>query len=604
VPKYYPPNKYEEAIDIARDDPDEGVELLRDLAKKYPSDPSVRHALGVTLLELHRPAEALPHFEHALSREDRGSDMQGNIYVGLMMSYGMLGMEIHARRAAKRAKDLGIKDIPEPGELRGDLPQGANEKELLLFEQARFKTISGQSRQGLSDMKAFLKRFPDYMPAHNVMTTGYFLLGDLPNYQKATQDALERAPRNIHALLNKVRLVLLTEGLEAAKTWRERIADAAISKEEKITGGALAQAQAFALLEDDEGVEQALELSYQDEADDDDPVAELYDDILGERKEGERIPYHQVKDLIPGWLKRWQELSRSKQLPRIMKADLETLPGFLEILPHYLGYEEETVARLLAALLLENPDLPAPHGPWPEVLKNLATVGPGEEDTRRQILILLLQKGLISNEEVLPFEGSEAGVKLLELELYTEPEESYLSNADKTRYAKVLEEMRAGKMSKARAALEELLTKYPNSTSLLYNLALAEAHDNTLPKGKERSRDRLEKLVAEHPAYLFAKVQLVRELLNEGNIERAKEILVLPEGVKRFHIDNYTAFMSAQGQLALAEGNKEQAEKILGMLEEMVGEDDSSYRILEQDLKRGNVAMLGKLGNLFKRKRI
>ncbi len=603
MPKFCPANKYEEAVEIAQDDPDEGVELLSDLAKKYPSDPSVRHALGVTLLELHRPAEALPHFEHALAREDRGSETQGNVYVGLMMSYGMLGMEIHARRAAKRARELGLRDIPDPGELRGDLPEGASEKELLSFEQARFKTMSGQSRQGLSEMKVFLKRFPDYMPAHNIMTTGYFLLGDLQNYQKATEDALGRAPRNIHALLNKVRLVLLTEGLEVAKTWRERVTDAAISKEEKITGGALAQAQAFALLEDDAGVEQALELSYEDEADDDSPVAELYDDILAQRKEGERRPYHQVKDLIPGWLKRWQELSRSKQLSRVMKADLETLPGFLEILPHYLGYEEEMMAQFLAALLLETPDLPAPHGPWSEVLKKLATDGPGEEETRRQILLLLLQKGFISHEEVVPFEGSEAGVKLLELELYNEPEESPLSNADKTKLAKVLDDMRAGRMSKARSVLEEMATKYPSDTSLLYNLAVSEAHDATLPKGKQRSRDRLEKLVATHPAYLFAKAQLARELMSEGQLERAKEILVLPEGVKRFHIGNYSAFMAAQGQLSLAQGDKEHAEKILDMLEEMVGEDDSSYRILEQELNRDNVAMLGKLGNLFKRKR-
>ncbi len=603
MPKYCPPNKYQDAVDIAQDDPAEGVELLSDLAKKYPSDPSLRHALGVTLLELQRPAEALKHFEHALAREDRGSETRGSVYLGLMMSYALLGMEMHARRAAKKARELGVRDIPEPGELRGDLPEGASEKDLLLFEQARFKTMSGESRQGLSEMKAFLKRCPDYLPAHNILTTGYFLLGDLPNYQQATQDALERAPRNIHALLNKVRLVLLTEGLQAARAWREQLASAAISKDEKIMDGALAQAQAFALLEDDAGVEEALGRSYVDEANDDNDVANLYDEILAERKEGSSRPYHKVRDLIPGWLERWQELSRSKQLPRLMKADLEALPGFLEILPGYLGYEEELMANLLAALLLETPDLPTPHGSWSEVIKKLGSEGPGEASTRHQLLLLLLQKGFISHEEVVPFAGSAEGVKLLELELYNEPEESPLSDKDKHKLAKVLDDMRAGNMSKARVVMEEMVTKYPTDTSLLYNLAVAEAHDDTLPKGKERSRDRLEKLVADHPAYLFAKAQLARELMAEGNLEQAKELLVLPEGVKRFHIGSYTAFMAAQGQLHLARGEREQAEKILAMLAEMVGEDDSSHRILEQDLNKNEATMLGRLGNFFKRKR-
>jgi tetratricopeptide (TPR) repeat protein len=262
--KYCPANKYNHALEIARDDPEEGLELLNDLVKKYPSDPSVRHALGMTLLQLDRASQALPHLEHAAAREDRGSDNIANVQFALALAYGGLGMEMHARRAAKKARDLGMTDVPDMGEfstkdLQGDVPESMNEKDMLLFEQARYKVLYAQNKQGITDMKAFLKRFPSYMPARNILTTGYFVTGDLANYRSMVEETLHVAPKNIHTLVNAVRLTLLTEGPQAAQPWREPIAKAMVRKEEGVVQGLLAQLQAFGFLGDDEGVATTLE---------------------------------------------------------------------------------------------------------------------------------------------------------------------------------------------------------------------------------------------------------------------------------------------------------------------------------------------------------
>ena len=236
------------------------------------------------------------------------------------------------------------------------------------------------------------------------------------------------------------------------------------------------------------------------------------------------------------------------------------------------------------------------------MLKEIALNGPGERGTRLELLLLFKQKGLIAADEAREFAGLPGGVDVLELELTFEPEPSVLSDTELTRLEATLEQMRAGDFAEARTQLETLSERHPDDATLQYNLALCERFDEGLPDGEKRAHERLERLVQDHPSYLFARAQLAANATATGDLERARELLRLPDGLKRIHVQEYATFVSAQGQLALAEGDYEQAEQILEMLDELIGDEDASYLMLERALTReGRSGLLGSLRSLLDR---
>ena len=450
-------------------------------------------------------------------------------------------------------------------------------------------------------MTAFAQRFPDYQPALNLLATGYFTDADLGKYREAATQALERAPENPHALLNYARLKLLEEGREAVEALKPRIVNAPVGREARVVDGELAQAQALAFMGDDKGVKKALAAWHKTNRHPEfHPLAAWLEERLEAREADKNVPFYRLRELIPGQLKRWQALP-SKRLTEAVAQDLRAVPGFLSLIPGHLGFEDEATAKLLAALLLEL-KLPEPAGPWPEVVREVALNGPGERGTRLGLLLLLKQLGFVSEGEPIAFAGMPEGVNVLELELSFEPEPSVLTDAELEQMGGYLEGMRAGRFAEVRPLIEKLVERYPDDTSLLYNLALCELYDSSLPDGKARGHARLEKLVEEHPNYLFARAHLGAEAVITGDLARAHALLRFPEGLKRLHVEEYATFLSAQGRLALAEGEVESAEKMLDTLEELVGEDSSAFvgleRALEADGQRG---LLGAFGALLKR---
>ena len=597
MPKVAPYQKYHEAVTLAQSDAEEGLDLLEGLARRYPSDSRVRHALGVTLLEVGRYAQAVRELEAAAKRE---REYASTIHEALAYAYSALSMPAHAARALKLAGRQALA-LKETRDLTGDVPAGANATDLLEFEQARFEVLHGNVAAGLRRMEGFAARFPDFLPAQNILATGRYLLGDFTRARAAAERVLHLAPLNVHALLNLARLDLLERGVAAAREWQSRFRAAPVSSGDGITDGQLALANYFALLNDDANVERALD-AWNSNANERlaDPQSEFIESRLrlrlgepaGRGKRTKRRPaaspahpYFLPRELLPaGMLERWRGLG-AKHVEAGMLRDLKSLPGWLSLLSETLGFEDPEFARMVALVLTRDRD-----AAFVEMLIKVALHGPGETATRLAIAAVLQEAGLIPENADIQLPGTPDGAKLLQLELDFEPSATPLGASDQSTFEEAIEHMRAGRFDEARGLLEPLSTSYADFASLQFNLALCELMGTAGRNVKEAGHARLERLLVTHPQYLFARSHLAGEALQLGDLERARSLLRFPEGVNRLHVDEWAVFTATSARLALAEGNVDQAVQALATLAEVVGEEATAYRVLERAVLEGQLA--------------
>lgn len=119
----------------------------------------------------------------------------------------------------------------------------------------------------------------------------------------------------------------------------------------------------------------------------------------------------------------------------------------------------------------------------------------------------------------------------------------------------LVEALHAQEWKHAEALGREIVAKAPGCAQALHNLAMA-----LLGQGREADgEDMLRRAIAADPAYLFAPAWLARLLLKQERTVEARAIL---KGVRlpdRAHPDGYVAYLLAQAEVALLEGDVEAA---------------------------------------------
>ena len=285
-----------------------------------------------------------------------------------------------------------------------------------------------------------------------------------------------------------------------------------------------------------------------------------------------------VGELLAGVIGSWVGRDEATIEARVGR-DLALAPGLLRELPQRLGFEDEETIRILAGALLFRDAPPPPEGAggtWAEILGRIATEGPGSRSSRVALLTFLVSKGVMDENERLPFDGSEEGVTVHGFEVTGEPSPSGLSDEDQARADHVLHELTQGRLAPALEVLPGIVERYPAEASVAFNLALAER----LSGQEERGRERMERLLETHPDYLFARAQLAVEALEAGDVARAEELLVVPVGRPRLHVHEWAAFAGALGRLQLARGDVDGAEGYLDTIDRTAGSDSRAYRML------------------------
>ena len=582
-----PPGKFGRALDQLEEDFASGLEALEGLARSYAKDPDVRAALGMAYMDDERVYEALPHLEWAERKDPTPA-----LHDALLTAYLALDMPQHALRLAARSPHLSRgRNLADDAQAEADAAAIADlsAQDRLVFERARTGMLHGDAKAADSLERLLAKR-PDYQPARNLLVTNKLLQGDVAGYVEAADDAFAHAPDNPHALLNAVRAAFLRGGVEAARDLRSHV-DALMPDAGWGGDSYLARAGALALMDDADATEAALSAYHDWEQETGDAgqveLADAIDDLLERRQHDPRAPLVDLGELLVGLVARWKRQD-PERIVASAEASLASMPGVLRELPNMIGYQSPATVRLLVKLLLYGFAPEPPRGSWAEVFEHVGKHGPGTREARRALLLLLAETDHIDEDEAIALDGDaddeDASVQLRRLEISGEGVPTGLPAADEQRMAAALEDLQAGRTAAALAALSALHQRYPDSLPLTFNLALAERLSGG--EAARRGDERLQRLVDEHPDYLFARAELALRAIDADDLETATSLLALPEGKRRFHPLEWGVFASASGYLALARGDVEAAEQFLDGIDETLGSDAAPYLALDAALDR------------------
>lgn len=579
--KTAPYNKLAPLGELVNTQPGQAVAPLRELARLYPSDPQVMYALGLAYLNTGQHRDAITQLENAVKRDKQNQD---HLYQALAQAYSAVGMLAHAYRAASRA---GIVQKPWQEVITDGIPAGAKLADLLEFEQARAVSLSGQVGSAIKQLQGFLKKFPDYLPAHNVLATAFYIQGQFDEARAEIGKVLQADPRNIHALLNLARVERLTGGVAAVEALRPQV-EAARSESEGdhvVMGGAIALANVYQLMEDREAAERVIDAYLEaDEDEEETPEVAQVLDRLARGNEFPEAPQVLPSELLPpGWFERWRSLTDKRTKAAIFE-DLRRIPGWFEKLEEHLLYEENpTLASLFVALLLDidQHTLPGQVSADEYTERLLARLAQGKGSLQSILAVtgLLKQLGRMPEGAVVCGPDGEP-LQHLELELTDEPLDTLENRADLKQYEQALVSIRKGQYEQALSGLEKLREKYPQHVSIQFNIASVLARTGD----EQQAFAMIEDIRQQFPHYLFAPAQLAVKALHDGDVARAKELLRFPEGLKKLHVQEYGFFMAATVGVALREGDIEMARKTISMLLPLLDEDDSPMKLLRQEV--------------------
>lgn len=130
--------------------------------------------------------------------------------------------------------------------------------------------------------------------------------------------------------------------------------------------------------------------------------------------------------------------------------------------------------------------------------------------------------------------------------------------------------MRRNEWDLAEQFFSQALAMAPDSVSLQFNLATAEANQGKITKAVED----MKALAKRHPKYAFVHNQLALHALANGRIEEARERLKTVFALEHFHFEEFAAFCQSQVIFyIIGDPNLEAAKHWLRMWEQFYPED-------------------------------
>jgi hypothetical protein len=569
-----PPTKLDRALTTFKRNSAEGLEELEALAEKYGKDPSVRHAFGSALMSVGAHWIALEHLDWAERSEPTLEHRKA-----LTAAYRFLSMPLHAARVAARDPALSF-EADEDGlhGLAGDMPRS----DKLLFERGRTAALHGEE-DGLEELVALTASYPTSMPILNAIATARYAVGDLRGFRTASREALAADPKDIHALLNAIRVALLDSGPESVLAFRDRVYEATMSAAGMVHPE-LARAEALAYMNDSDGTAASLAawrtaVTDPDEAEGS-AIASRLEESLRQRSGDPGAPLWRLEVLLFGWIRRWSEGSGDLRMTEVAR-ELAAAPGVFASIPSTLGWERPWLASMLVHVVLswDAPDPPAPAESWPGLLRGLVERGAGTATTIQHLRSVLDERGLMEDQEPVAFGIESGGGEQVTLELFHDAIPSGLPPEDDERYTAAMGALMRSDLDTAASVLADLHARHPDAVGVEFNLALTDRLRGG--SGTDAAHDRLERIAREHPEYLFAKAQLAVDAIEAGDLDRARAYVQLPDGIDRFHAIAFANLHAAEGRLALAEGRMADVERILASLHDLVGEYAPPYQRLK-----------------------
>jgi tetratricopeptide (TPR) repeat protein len=270
---------------------------------------------------------------------------------------------------------------------------------------------------------------------------------------------------------------------------------------------------------------------------------------------------------IPGNLLR--ELAASVPAPgarvddeavrRVARRFVRKHPNLEQLVPLLLdrGDPEGREFALRLALLVRSPELLA-------ALRDFALGQRGPDPLRLEAARSAADAGLLPAGPVrLWLEGQWREAVLKAFELHAEPERRHAPQVEEW-LAEATEALHARNAERAERLLQQALEVEPDAADALNNLAAAYEQ-----LGRSAEAEALtERVFAQHPNYLFARVALAKLRARRGQPDEARALLEPLLERRRLHISEFAALSEAEIELQLARGNAEAARAWLQIWED------------------------------------
>lgn len=534
---------------------------------------------------------------------------------GLAHAYLMNGLVVLAyqtfQRFLEECPEADVEEITEVQELITSIEEGlpalmaeleAEGEEGLemaaLHEQQQAALHRGDMRQVQKLGKRLQRLRPAFLPPINNMSLAYWMEGKVEQAIATAQEVLEKDPENVHALGQLTRYLCQTGQQDEAEQYAARLKAAPT---ERTYRPWLKKAEALSYLGDFAGVLAVVQAGKSDEREKsrDYQEALLYHLgavaalRLGQEKEGQAY-WKKALSLVPGMtLVHHNQAERKKPVgerhdpwpfdldywfPEAALTDLREAMQGVSNPDKLMGRLRRTLRRhpvmeSTLPLLLKRGD---PKGrefavhiaggvrspAILDALRDFALSQNGPDDLRMMALQILQEEKLIVGRQRLWIEGEWKEIDLIGFEVYFEGKEEHSHSPQVEALAlDAMDTLHEGDGKKAEALLKEALALEPEAKDLTQNLAMAY-------QVQGRTEEALALIRALHerdPDYLFARVHLAQEAIQQKRFEEADTLLKPLLALPRLHISEFRALCQVQMALLLARKQVEGASHWLDM---------------------------------------
>ncbi len=568
--------------------PDEALELLEELHKRYPKSEDVLGMMANAHLDLgdrrghlnalYRMHKLVPN--RAVNKLGlAGAYMAtGRIALAYLTFQEFLKKWKHDNRAddAKEALamlETALDDIlPDLDENREKALKFASQHELVqvLMEL-------GDYRQAKKIAERLLKEKPDFMPLYNNLSLIAWLQGDLAEACAQAEKVLSFEAGNIHALSNLARYKFLLGKRDAAYVYAERL----VASEDDAFDFWLKKIEALILIEQFEEVLKVFEEAkkagdeknlnglslhwvasaywitgdeskakkYWRKALKKDPSLEFAENNLTALKKP--ISERDCPQIlgIDAWLSRKNFITLEKMFDKLAKQDLSN-EEFYRKVQAVFDETPEIISFVRSALkygtsdakdtALKFLDMSGAHPDLLDAAKEFAFGKVGTDAMRLEVFQILSKYGVVPNGESveLYLQGAWKEIQPMNYEISPDP-------FDVPPYPKkvfrLIEEgtdaLHAGDGEEGERCFGKALALYGDDPTLLNNFAVSLQIQGKMDEANALT----ERIADEFPEYFFGQVVAVRKAMNAEDMQKAKEIMDRMASRKKLHITEFSA---------------------------------------------------------------
>ena len=484
-----------------------------------------------------------------------------------------------------------------------------------LHEQAQVYAEQQKYPAARRALDELMRRRPNFAPTLNNLSNLYYVQGQLPEAIEASQRVLAFDPGNVHALSNLIRLLCQSGRVSEAQAYADRLK---FSSAVAFQAG-LKKMEALSYLGDDAGVLALFEAAQHDVDIADHAMIYHLAAVAALRlgfEDVARRHWQQAVKLEPGlqlaqdnladlrrpidqrngpWafdMANWLTQKTVRDLPRFVESAarrnseaaimhatrryLREHPEVVGLVPVLLDHGDP-IARdfvLLTAMMADTPE-------FNEVLRAFALGQHGTDEMRMKAAQHCVQAGVIPTGLTrLWLKGEWTDMLLIGFELHGEQVIRHSAPVERI-MVEAGEAMWQDEAERAERLWKQALKLEPDKPDILYNLARAYALQDRL----DESHALVDEVRQRFPDYLFGQIDQVRWLTTEKRYEEGQAILDQLMTRKRWHFSEFAAFVGAQIELHLAEGNRGAAKSWLEMWKQ-AEPDHPSLEYFEKQLGR------------------